>query len=35
METWIQEVQKYTGVPHEVIDSLLTMDYEGEDENEM
>ena len=29
MESWIQEVQKYTGLSQHVINSLLTVEYEG------
>ena len=35
MGEWINQVQTYTGCPQEVIDSLLTMEFEGMGEQEM
>lgn len=32
MQDWIDQVQKYNGLPQEAIDSLLTIEFEGEQE---
>ncbi len=29
MQDWITHVQNYSGVPQEVIDSLICLEYEG------
>ena len=34
MNQWIESVQKHNGLPQQAIDSLLTMEFEG-GENEM
>lgn len=34
MNNWIENVQKYSGIPQEMIDSLCSLEYEGE-EHEM
>lgn len=32
MQDWIEQVQKYNGLPQETIDSLLTIEFEGDQE---